>query len=300
MTYKNEIPLVHGGHVTIGPLLACAIGDAFGAGFEYADPTFVQAHNDLSGYMQHPKWKIPPGSYTDDTQMALGVAEHLLSGHPWTPLRLATRWVRGFHRDQRAGYAGHFYALLQTTRSGAMFLRDIEPHSAKSGGAMRAFPVGFLPDASEVRDKAMFQASLTHATLDGMVAAAAAALMFHHRYYRLGAQSTLAPFLSGLLPGDWHTPWQGPVGAPGLEAVKAALTALQNYGSLSDILRACVAFTGDVDTVAAIAMPTAAVCDETRQDMPQVLIDGLENGLFGRDYLRLTDEKLERKFPRPA
>lgn len=43
-------------------LLELAIGDAYGAGFEYADPDFVAAHNTLLGYVQHPRHRgILPG-----------------------------------------------------------------------------------------------------------------------------------------------------------------------------------------------------------------------------------------------
>ena len=42
-----------------------AIGDAYGAGFEYADVPFVRAHNDLGGYV---RLKDPgtcsPGAHT--------------------------------------------------------------------------------------------------------------------------------------------------------------------------------------------------------------------------------------------
>jgi ADP-ribosyl-[dinitrogen reductase] hydrolase len=45
-------------------LLELAIGDAYGAGFEYVSPDFVERYNDLSSYVQHPRhlsWhKEPP------------------------------------------------------------------------------------------------------------------------------------------------------------------------------------------------------------------------------------------------
>ena len=38
-------------------LLETAVGDAYGAGFEYVPDEIVRNHNDLSGYMQHQKYK---------------------------------------------------------------------------------------------------------------------------------------------------------------------------------------------------------------------------------------------------
>ncbi len=60
-------------------LLELAVGDAYGAGFEYADADTVAAKNDLSHYVRHPRHRISPGRYTDDTQMSLAIAEAILS-----------------------------------------------------------------------------------------------------------------------------------------------------------------------------------------------------------------------------
>jgi ADP-ribosylglycohydrolase len=67
---------------------------------------------------------------------------------------------------------------------------------------------------------------------------------------------------------------------------------------ISDLLVDCISFTGDVDTVAAIACPIASVCDEMGQDLPQNLIDRLENKAYGRDYIKALDKKLAERFPR--
>ncbi|QBD80454.1 ADP-ribosylglycohydrolase family protein [Ktedonosporobacter rubrisoli] len=50
-------------------LLELAIGDAYGAGFEYVDPEMIRRQNNLSHYVKHPRHAIRPGCYTDDTQM---------------------------------------------------------------------------------------------------------------------------------------------------------------------------------------------------------------------------------------
>src|SRR5262249_31399204 len=89
-------------------LLELAIGDAYGAGFEYTSHDYIQRHNDLSGYVKHPRHSTPPGAYTDDTQMSIAIAEAIVSGEDWTPLNLATHFVNGFKRDPRVGYAGGF------------------------------------------------------------------------------------------------------------------------------------------------------------------------------------------------
>ena len=42
-------------------LIELAIGDAYGAGFEYAPDKFIREKNDLSAYVQHPRHAIKPG-----------------------------------------------------------------------------------------------------------------------------------------------------------------------------------------------------------------------------------------------
>lgn len=283
----------------IGPLLACAIGDAYGAGFEFVSNEEIRAHNDLTKYHQNPKWPgLKPGHYTDDTQMAMAVMEFMLEDRPWNTYELATQFVSGFHRDPRPGYANGFYQFLQKTTTGGAFLAGIQPHSDKSGGAMRAFPIGALPTAQEVRDRAMFQASLTHATWDGMTAAAAAALAFHHRYHNLGPKDELQEWVSDWTHYDFTRVWWGSTGHRGLCIVHAALDSLLTQDSLMGVIHSCVGWGGDVDTVAAIAAPIASVCMDTRLDISPALLTGLENSSYGQDYIRDLDRKFLEAFPK--
>src|SRR5437764_14049243 len=85
----------------VSMLVELAIGDAYGAGFEYAADSIVREKNNLSAYVQHPRHDIRPGCYTDDTQMSVAVAEAIVSDEPWTPATLAQRFVTAFKRDPR-------------------------------------------------------------------------------------------------------------------------------------------------------------------------------------------------------
>jgi ADP-ribosylglycohydrolase len=273
-------------------LLELAVGDAYGAGFEYAPLDLIREHNTATHYVKHPRHRIEPGCYTDDTQMSLAVAEALVSGERWTAENLARRFVEAFHRDPREGYAGAFYAFLQEVRSGEEFLARIRPDSDKSGAAMRAAPLGVLPTVGEVVDKCRVQAALTHNTPDGIHAAQAAALMAHYLLHDLGPKARLGAFLEGQVPGQWASPWHGKVGAKGWMSVRAAVTAVVRNQRLSDLLIDCIAFTGDVDTVATIALAAASCSREYEQDLPESLVGALENGRYGRDYLVALDRQL--------
>lgn len=277
-------------------LLELAVGDAYGAAFEYAEPEFVQKHNQGKAYYNHPTHRQGPGRYTDDTQMSLAIAEALISGEEWTPLNLAKRFVQCFRRDPRKGYASRFYRFLCDVRTGEEFLERIVPSSEKSGAAMRAAPIGILPTVEAVKEYSTLQARLTHDTPNGIAAAIASSLMTHYFLYDCGAKSELGKFLEKQVPGhDWATPWTGKVLSPGWMSVRAAITAVIAHDSLTDTLRACVAFTGDVDTVATIALAAASCSDEVEQDLTDSLTYGLENGTYGQEYIRQLDASLWKR-----
>jgi ADP-ribosylglycohydrolase len=281
-------------------LLELAIGDAYGAGFEYVDAEVIRSRNDLSEYVRHPRHAIRPGCYTDDTQMSIAVAEALLSGEPWTPQLLAAHFVTAFKRDPRQGYAGRFYDFLQTVGDGEEFLTRIIPTSEKSGAAMRAAPIGVLPDRREVIRRCRVQAAITHNTPEGINAALAAALLAHYCSYQLGPKEAVGRFLEAQVPGAWADPWSGKVGSKGWMSVRAAITALMESESMSELLRRCIAFGGDVDTVATIALAAGSCSTEISQDLPDTLFWALENGPYGRDFLLDLDQRLLGLVRRPA
>jgi ADP-ribosylglycohydrolase len=276
-------------------LVEIAIGDAYGAGFEYVSASFVRQNNNLTGYVQHPRHKIKPGSYTDDTQMSLAIAELIVSGRDWSKENIARFFVEAFKRDPREGYASGFYRFLCEIESAEEFVARIRSDSDKSGAAMRAAPIGVYPTVAEVVEKATRQAQLTHDTVDGIRSAVAAALMSHYFCYKLGPKRELGRFLESQVDGQWSVPWMEKVGPKGWMAVQAAITAIMECDSMSKLLVRCVAFEGDVDTVAAIALGAASCSSEVVQDLPRNLYEGLERGPFGMQFLEALDKTLTKK-----
>lgn len=122
-------------------------------------------------------------------------------------------------------------------------------------------------------------------------------LTSHYFLFGLGPKSTLGVFLERHLPGEWATPWCGKVGAQGWMSVRAAVTALTESHSVSELLHRCIAFTGDVDTVAAIALAAGSCTDELVHDLPEHLVAGLEIGPYGRDYTVSLDQQLMARRP---
>ncbi len=277
-------------------LIELAIGDAYGAGFEYAKDSFVYMYNNLNEYIQHPRHKTLPGQYTDDTQMSIAIAEFILEDKDWNLLNLAQKFVEVFKRDPREGYSRGFYKFLKSVNSGEDFLEYIRPDSQKSGAAMRACPIGLYSDINEVIEKAELQATLTHDTEIGVNSSIAAALMTHYCFYQIGPPHNLGHFLNQHTTGKWNKSYEGTVKSAGWMSVSAAKTALTRNSWLSELLLDCIQFTGDVDTVATIALAAGSCAYFVENDLPAFLFDSLENDEFGKDYLETLDKKLLDRF----
>lgn len=275
-------------------LVELAIGDAYGAGFEYVDPDHRTGPNDLTGYVRHPgHFGLCPGKYTDDTQMSLAIAELIIENIEWIPLNIANKFVQVFKRNPRPGYAKGFYAFLQEIETGQEFIDKIVPNSNKSGGAMRATPCGLFNNVEEVIEKATIQCKVTHDTPEGIEAAVASALITHYFYKNIASKDELPNYLSTYLNSDfWQIRHEGSVGNRGLDSVNAALTSIMKYKYMSEILIDCVNWNGDVDTVACIALSAASFSEEIIQNLPNVLYNNLENGKFGKDYLTYLNIRL--------
>jgi ADP-ribosylglycohydrolase len=189
-----------------------------------------------------------------------------------------------------------FYQFLKQVKDGEQFLAQIRPDSEKSGAAMRAAPIGFFPTIEAVIEHATMQAKLTHDTPKGIGAAVAAALMSHYFLYQLGPKKDLGAFLARYVDEEWSDPWRGKVKSKGWMSARAAATALMAHNQMSTLLQACINFSGDVDTVAAIALAAGSCSREIAQDLPEHLIFGLEAGPYGREYLIELDRKLLARY----
>ena len=290
----------------IGPLVAGAIGDSYGAGFEFTTQTFINQNNLMRDYVQHPKWDTLPGNYTDDTQMQMALAELMLNPKViWNHYHIAAAFFEVFKRDPRKGYAGPFYEFLKgcTERDDFQrFLYNMRPHSQKVGGAMRAGVIGLIPDMDAVINLAMLQASVTHATKIGMESAVASALITHYFHYKVGPKGFLSDWLTDEgLDYSWGAPHLGRVARisrSGHVPVWDAVQVIMKHDSMTAILRDCVARGGDTDTCATIALTAASRSVEVEQNLSIDLINGLEDDEWGYSHLEKLDRALLKKFPR--
>lgn len=262
-----------------------AIGDAYGAGFEFADRAVIEQHNTLQAYIPHPVFPTILRRYTDDTQMSLALIELLLSGKAWTRLHIANAFVSTFKRDPREGYAKRFHAFLTEIRDGQELLDKIIAKSERNGAAMRAYPLGVFRDKNQILEWTKEQAEVTHQTYKAVVSAQAVAMISHFFLYNVDSKASLTEFIRDTTAYNWQGHWEQEVAIDGIQTVEAILSIMQQGTSLSQMLRQAVNLGGDVDTVASLVMAIGACTDAYVHDIPPVLFDQLEDGPYGKSYL---------------
>ena len=142
--------------------------------------------------------------------------------------------------------------------------------------------------------RAEIQARVTHNTAEGVFSAQVVALSVHYFLYRKGSKVELEHYIKERIPIDWNFDWKGKVFMRGREAILAALAAIQKYDRLSAILIQSIEYQGDVDTVANLAMAIGSVADEIENDLPPFLERQLEEGKYGRLFIKKLDLQLMR------
>lgn len=236
----------------LGSLLGLALGDALGARYEGGRPGMVlETGGDLL------RW-------TDDTEMALGLAQSLAEKKGLDEDHLARTWAEG--ADFKRGYGGGARRLLERIRQGADWRsssRLLFPEgSYGNGAAMRAAPLGlFYADPAEPAARA---AGITHAHalgLEGGVLIARAVAMALRGPLDLAALSAgcrQPEFLERLaiageaLTGDEIRLRLG----AGVEAHRSAVTAVHiahRFREFLPMMTFIVSLGGDVDTIGAMA-----------------------------------------------
>ena len=280
-------------------LLEIAIADAYGSGFEFAPRAKIVRANDGVHYEAHEKG-IPAGRYTDDTQMSVALAELLLAHDEPGAEACADGFLAAYRRDPRAGYSEHFAAVLATAASGAELRRRLAPGSRRNGAAMRSVPLALVADSARLERIACTQAAVTHDSDPGRLSSVVVGLMGHALLQQRAPIADLPRIVHARTGFMLRSDWRDEVACDAIETLHAVNTALQRHRSMSALLRDCIEFGGDVDSVAAIALGLASLTPEVMPDLPQALHDGLEDGPFGRTWLRALDVRLAERFGSPV
>ena len=128
-----------------GCLAGLAVGDALGTTLEFTRPGSFEPLTDMIG---GGPFRLKPGQWTDDTSMALCLAESLLECEDFDLKDQAERYVRWW-RDGHHSATGSCFDIGNTVRAALASFRlngvaaagSSDPHSAGNGSIMRLAPV---------------------------------------------------------------------------------------------------------------------------------------------------------------
>ena len=151
-----------------GCLLGLAVGDAVGTAVEFRSRGSFKPVTDMVG---GGPFGLAPGQWTDDTSMALCLAESLIEKQGFDPKDQMERYVR-WHRDGHLSSTGTCFDIGSTTasalhrfeRTGEQFAGSTDPRSAGNGSIMRLAPVPmfFFPEVDRTIQFAGESSRTTH------------------------------------------------------------------------------------------------------------------------------------------
>jgi len=131
-----------------GCLLGLAIGDAVGTTLEFKPPGTFTPINDLVG---GGPFGLQPGQWTDDTSMALCLAESLIEKKGFDPIHQLETYLQWKQKGHLSSTGQCFdigstvqKALWKFEDTGKPFCGSIDPLSAGNGSIMRLAPIPLL------------------------------------------------------------------------------------------------------------------------------------------------------------
>jgi ADP-ribosylglycohydrolase len=151
-----------------GALLGLAAGDALGGTLEFRPPGSFEPIEDMVG---GGPFALEPGQWTDDTSMALCLAESLVERRTFDPGDQLERYLR-WYREGRLSSTGECFDVGGTTREAietfertrAPYCGSSDPSRAGNGSIMRLAPVPmfFFRDSREAIARSGDSSRTTH------------------------------------------------------------------------------------------------------------------------------------------
>ena len=251
-----------------GAFLGLAVGDALGTTLEFRNRDSCPELTDMVG---GGPFSLQAGQWTDDTSMALALADSLIAKGCLDPEDLADRfvswWKTGAYSCTEICFDIGFTtraALGRYLEHGEPFAGSTDEQSAGNGSIMRLAPVVLyaLHDPVLLGRVARDQSRVTHGAPQALEACEWFASRL--RMAVLGAtkdELLIAdddddghPDLVAIRRGDWKTKTWDRIGSSGyvVDTLEAALWAVERTESFEEALLLAVNLGDDADTVGAV------------------------------------------------
>jgi ADP-ribosyl-[dinitrogen reductase] hydrolase len=299
-----------------GALLGLAVGDALGAPLEGLRPGWFEPVEEMVGGGFH---GVEPGQWTDDTSMALCLAESLVECGGFDPadqLRRYLAWYREGHLSSKEycfGIGGTTReALERFERTGDPYCGSTDPGKAGNGSIMRLAPVPlfFARRPEEAIERSAESSRATHGTanavdacryfgglLVGAVNGAGKDELLSERYSPVPGywdEEPLAPEIDEVASGSFKYREPPEIEGSGyvVRSLEAALWAFHKSDSFREGCRMAVNLGDDTDTTGAVYGQLAGAFYGERE-----IPESWRSTLFLRPVIEGYAERLFRQRP---
>jgi ADP-ribosyl-[dinitrogen reductase] hydrolase len=254
----------------VGSFVGLAIGDAVGTTLEFKPRDSYKPLRDMVG---GGPFHLNPGEWTDDTSMALCLADSLIETKgqfdPGDLMHRFVRWRDG--GENSANDRGCFDIGSTTNEALSRWLRDkdpyagsVSPHSAGNGSLMRLAPVAtrFWNDRDKMRDVAGQQSRTTHAAPEAVDACVLYADILADAIEGQQRQDVLrirtdpyAGKIQTIASGSWRSKTRDQILSSGYVAhsLEAALWCVGSTADFKSAVLKAANLGNDSDTTAAVA-----------------------------------------------
>lgn len=263
----NSAPSNPAANRAIGCLLGLAVGDAVGTTLEFSARDIGEPLTDMVG---GGPFDLEPGQWTDDTSMALCLADSLIACGDLDQRDLMTRFVGWFRNGENSATGSCFdigmatqTALLRFEDSGDPAAGSTDPNTAGNGSIMRLAPIAlrWFRNREKAIAAAREQSITTHAAPESVEGCALLA------DYLVDAIHTGDPTvfdrprsnpvatIDAIGQGGWRGKPRDEIHSSGyvVHTLEAALWAVERSGSFEQAILTAANLGDDADTVAAVA-----------------------------------------------
>jgi ADP-ribosylglycohydrolase len=259
-----------------GCLTGLAVGDALGTTLEFSPPGSFEPITDMIG---GGPFNLKPGEWTDDTSMALCLAESLIEKMGFDPVDQLERYVR-WYRDGYLSSNGRFFDIGNTVRAAltrfeetrAPYCGSTDSRSAGNGSIMRLAPVPlyYARNPREAIERSGESSRTTHGTsacvdacryfgglIVGAVNGASKEELLSERYspfLEYWTDHPLAPEIDEVAAGSFKRKEPPDIKGSGyvVKSLEAALWAFYKTDSFRDGCLMAVNLGDDADTTGAV------------------------------------------------
>ena len=251
-----------------GVLLGLACGDAVGATTEFLERGTFEPLADMVG---GGAYKLAAGQWTDDTSMAMCLAESLIACEAFDPVDQMARYL-SWYRNGYWSAKPHCFDIGQTTE---FALRKFEatrlpwcgptdPRTAANGSVMRLGPVvlRYFPNVEKVLHYAAESSRTTHGAvlaIDGCRLLAYATLSLlqgcpKHQCLEGASDHVAEPLIRKIAAGSFLKKARSRIRSSGyvVHTLEAAFWCLHRTSSFSEAILLAANLGDDADTVAAV------------------------------------------------